>query len=155
MAKTLIEEALFHDVFGPVAMMAKKQGMTTRWQNFGMGVLGGMLLNVLSLPAIAQPEDTSVLADIQKTGLLKIAIREDAVPFGFRDQGTNQWTGLCIDFAEALKEQISQVLGGQVLLVKLYRSSLFNRFSLIRDRVAALEWGLQYHPQRHRGHYLF
>ena len=85
--------------------------------------------------------EESVLAQIKKTGRLTIAIREDSVPFGFRDPATNQWTGMCIDFAENLKQRLSESLDDQPLIINLYRSNLYNRFSLVREGVVVLECG--------------
>ena len=83
----------------------------------------------------------SILRSIQKTGLFTIAIREDSVPFGFRDGPANQWTGICVDLAEAIRRRVSEELGGQIIMVKMYQSSLFNRFTLIDEGIASLECG--------------
>ncbi len=83
----------------------------------------------------------TVLESIRKTGLLKVAIREDAVPFGFRDGPTNQWTGICVDFIEAIRRNVSAELGGQPLFVKMYQSSIFNRYDLVAEKVVMLECG--------------
>ncbi|MEB3160943.1 MAG: amino acid ABC transporter substrate-binding protein [Synechocystis sp.] len=119
------------------------------WHFPGNSFLLSLLLCLNSLlgpPAVnAQPTQPiapgSILRSIQKTGLFTIAIREDAVPFGFRDGPANQWTGICVDLAEILRQRISAELGGQILMVKIYQSSLFNRFSLIDEGIASLECG--------------
>ncbi|MFM1843252.1 MAG: hypothetical protein RLZZ490_1994 [Cyanobacteriota bacterium] len=119
------------------------------WHSIGKSPLIPLLLFLSSLfdqPAVnAQPSPPlvpgSILRSIQKTGLFTIAIREDAVPFGFRDGPADQWTGICVDLAELLRKRISAELDGQIIMVKMYQSSLFNRFSLIDEGVASLECG--------------
>ncbi|MFM7192984.1 MAG: amino acid ABC transporter substrate-binding protein, partial [Microcystaceae cyanobacterium] len=59
---------------------------------------GGLLL-------AQEPPAPTVLETIRTTGLLKIAIREDAVPLGYRDLN-NDWSGICLDFAAILKRQV-------------------------------------------------
>ncbi|AIE75597.1 MULTISPECIES: amino acid ABC transporter substrate-binding protein [unclassified Synechocystis] len=83
----------------------------------------------------------TVLESIRTTGLLRAAIREDSVPFGFRDGPANQWTGICVDFIQALQAEVSATLGGQPLLVKFYQSSLFNRYNLVAENVVVVECG--------------
>lgn len=82
----------------------------------------------------------SILGEIKRTGLLKIAIREDAVPFGYRDLN-NDWSGICLDFAAILKRQVIEKIDQPVILVKLFKSTLFNRFDLVNDQVVYLECG--------------
>lgn len=83
----------------------------------------------------------TVLESIKSTGLLEVAIRDDSVPFGFRDGPANQWTGICVDFIQALQAEVSATLGGQPLLVKFYQSSLFNRYNLVAEKVVVVECG--------------
>jgi polar amino acid transport system substrate-binding protein len=119
------------------------------WHLIGKGSLLTLLLFLSSgwgQPAVkAQPPQPvvpgAILSAIQKSGLFTIAIREDAVPFGFRDGPANQWTGICVDLAEGLRRRISAELGGQIIMVKIYQSSLFNRFSLIDEGIASVECG--------------
>jgi polar amino acid transport system substrate-binding protein len=123
--------------------------MTSPWHQIGKFPLLPLLVWVshwLVPPlATAQPPPTitsgSILQTIQTTGLFTIAIREDAVPFGFRDGPANQWTGMCVDLAEVIRRRISAALGGQIIMVKVYQSSLFNRFSLIEEGTVSLECG--------------
>ena len=80
-----------------------------------------------------------VLAEIQRTGVLKVAIRRDAAPFGYLNQA-GDWDGYCHDVAIALKTYLSNRLEQPLRLVEL-PSSLENRFSLVRDRNVHLECG--------------
>ncbi len=103
----------------------------------GLGIaLTSYFWNVDSI--LTQP--SPILEDIQKTGLLKVAVRKDAVPFGYLDLN-NQWTGICIDFIAVLKQQVTERLNNPFILVKLYESTLFNRFELLSENVVALECG--------------
>ena len=100
--------------------------------------LSACALQILVVPP-AQAE--TVLETIQTSGLLQVAIRDDSVPFGFRDGPANQWTGICVDFIQALQAEVSATLGGQPLLVKFYQSSLFNRYNLVAEKVVVVECG--------------
>jgi polar amino acid transport system substrate-binding protein len=87
-------------------------------------------------PLAASP----TVAEIQRTGILKIAVREDAPPFAFRD-GNSQWTGLCFDLIELLRRRLQQELPHSFLLIQLLPSTLFNRFELVDEGEVALECG--------------
>lgn len=96
-----------------------------------------ILSNLLSpLPAKSE----TVTEKIQRTGLLEVAIREDAVPFGYRD-GNNDLQGLCLDFVQLLREELKHKLDKQVISVKIYKSTLFNRFQLLENKTVDLECG--------------
>ncbi|MDJ0509327.1 MAG: amino acid ABC transporter substrate-binding protein [Crocosphaera sp.] len=101
-------------------------------------IINLLMLAFLSFPVQAQEE--TVLQRIEKTGLLKVGIREDAVPFGYRDSNQNL-EGLCLDFIAVLREKIQEKLNKKVIAVKLYKSTLFNRFELVSDRIVDLECG--------------
>ena len=89
-----------------------------------------------SLPAKAQ----TVLESIQKTGVLKIAIREDAAPFGYVNSA-NQLQGYCLDFFVLLEERLKQHLPRNTLAVRLLKSSVKNRFQLVQQKLIDLECG--------------
>lgn len=98
------------------------------------------LLILSCLPYSVKAQEISVIEEIRRTGLLKIAVREDAVPFGYRDLNNN-WTGICLDFVEILRNQVRQELDQPIILVKLFKSTLFNRFELVDSKVVFLECG--------------
>ncbi|MEA5508880.1 amino acid ABC transporter substrate-binding protein [Crocosphaera sp. UHCC 0190] len=93
---------------------------------------------LLSLPTNAQTE--TVLEKINQTGLLKVGIREDAVPFGYRDIN-GDLNGLCLDFIAVVRGELQRKLNKKVIAIKLYKSTLFNRFELVSDRIVDLECG--------------
>ncbi|WLT37363.1 transporter substrate-binding domain-containing protein [Synechocystis sp. B12] len=103
-----------------------------------------LTLSAWALQSLVVPpvQAETVLESIKSTGLLEVAIRDDSVPFGFRDGPANQWTGICVDFIQALQAEVSATLGGQPLLVKFYQSSLFNRYNLVAEKVVVVECGL-------------
>jgi hypothetical protein len=98
-----------------------------------------ILDKIKTLP-IDDTDKATILEEIKRTGLLRIAVREDAVPFGYRDLNEN-WTGICIDFLEILRNQVRRELDQPIILIKLFKSTLFNRFDLVNDKVVALECG--------------
>jgi polar amino acid transport system substrate-binding protein len=96
-----------------------------------------ILSNFLSpLPAKSE----TVLEKIKRTGLLEVAMREDAVPFGYRDSN-NDLQGLCLDFIQLLREDLKQKLGLRIISVKIYKSTLFNRFQLLENKTVDFECG--------------
>ena len=96
------------------------------------------LLLSFSVPVDAQFKP--ILNEIARTGLLKIGIREDAVPFAYRDSNNNL-AGVCLDFIYILREKLKKELNKEVILVRLYKSTLFNRFELVDDGIIHLECG--------------
>ena len=89
-----------------------------------------------SLPALA--EDT--LEKIQRTGVLNVAIREDAAPFGYLDANGNL-QGYCLNFFALLERELVERLDRNSLSVKLFKSIPANRFDLVAKNIVDLECG--------------
>lgn len=89
-----------------------------------------------SLPALA--EDT--LEKIQRTGVLNVAIREDAAPFGYLDANGNL-QGYCLNFFALLERELVERLERNTLSVKLFKSIPANRFDLVAKNIVDLECG--------------
>ncbi|MGK7932659.1 MAG: amino acid ABC transporter substrate-binding protein [Microcystaceae cyanobacterium] len=83
---------------------------------------------------------TPVLEEIAETGLLKVAVREDAVPFGYRNS-RNQISGICLSLIDTIKQEIKDTLGQEIISVRVYKSSLINRFDLVEDSIVHFECG--------------
>jgi len=96
-----------------------------------------ILSNVLApLPAKSE----TVLEKIKRTGLLEVAMREDAVPFGYRDSDNNL-QGLCLDFVQLLRQELKRKLNLEIISIKIYKSTLFNRFQLLENKTVDFECG--------------
>lgn len=93
-------------------------------------------VNIYSGPVAAQ----TVLEQIRQGGILTLGIREDAIPFGYRDN-QGHLRGLCIDFFKLLKEKIVAELEENIISVKLVESTVSNRFRLVEDNIVYLECG--------------
>jgi polar amino acid transport system substrate-binding protein len=93
-----------------------------------------------SFPISAQTKKETVLERIARTGALRVGIREDAPPLGYRDINDNL-AGVCLDYIAYLREQIKAKLNLDFLTVFLVRSTLFNRFYLVEDNVVDIECG--------------
>ena len=104
--------------------------------NRPLAFLTSVLFSCLSLPAKA--EDT--LEKIQRTGVLNVAIREDAAPFGYLDANENL-RGYCLDFFAILEKQLLERLNRNSLSVKLFKSTPANRFDLVARDIVDLECG--------------
>jgi ABC-type amino acid transport substrate-binding protein len=91
--------------------------------------------------AVPPARDESILVEIERTGVLKVAFRKDAPPFGYIN-AENAWAGYCGDVAIALGEHLTSTLNDPVgiELVEL-TSTLQNRFDLVRDGSVHLECG--------------
>lgn len=98
------------------------------------------LFVLVSFPIPLKAQNATVLERMQETGLIRVGIREDAVPFSYRN-AENNLSGLCLDFVDLLRTRIKEELQRNVLSVKLFQSTLFNRFDLIEDQVIDLECG--------------
>jgi polar amino acid transport system substrate-binding protein len=98
------------------------------------------LFVLVCFPIPLKAQNSTVLERMQETGLIRVGIREDAVPFGYRN-AENNLSGLCLDFVDLLRRRIKEELPRNFLSVKLFQSTLFNRFDLIEDEVIDLECG--------------
>ncbi len=93
------------------------------------------------LVAVTPPQNSSILAEIKETGILNIAMRTDAVPFGYTDNDDN-WVGYCADLATALSDRLAEELktATPIKVIKT-PSSLSNRFELVEQQTVHLECG--------------
>ncbi len=82
-----------------------------------------------------------ILKEIQRTGVMKVAMRRDATPFGYVDE-TGEWSGYCEDLIDLFAEKIAQELnistGVKVIEIA---SNLENRFQLVQNGIVYLECG--------------
>ena len=90
------------------------------------------------LTSPAKAEDT--LEKIQRTGVLNVAIREDAAPFGYLDVNGNL-QGYCLDFFALLEAKLLERLNRNSLTIKLFKSIPSNRFDLVARDIVNLECG--------------
>jgi polar amino acid transport system substrate-binding protein len=100
----------------------------------------GLILSVI-FPAIAQAQ--TALDDLQKNGVLRVGIRQDAPPFGVLEN--QKWNGLCVAAAEQLKTSLEKKLNRPIRLEKLVTvsdpSSVQNRFKSVTSGRTHLECG--------------
>lgn len=82
----------------------------------------------------------TVLEKVERTGVLSVAIREDAAPFGYLDDNKNL-QGYCLDFFALLEKQLVEKLERNSLSLKLLKSTAKNRFSLVENNIVNLECG--------------
>ena len=94
-------------------------------------------LNIAYLkPVLAE----TILEEIQRTGVLKVGVRSDAIPFGYRDNN-KELRGICLDFISVLREQLKESIDREIILVKLFISTLYNRFEIVEDKIVHFECG--------------
>ncbi len=99
-------------------------------------LISSLLIFGISSPINAE----TILQQIQRTGILRVAIREDAPPFGYLDANDNL-EGYCLDFFSLLKQQLISNLERNTLSIKLLKSTPRNRFILIENQNVDLECG--------------
>lgn len=98
-------------------------------------VLWGLNIAYLK-PVLAE----TILEEIQRTGVLKVGVRSDAIPFGYRDNN-QELRGICLDFISVLREQLKESIDREIILVKLFISTLYNRFEIVEDKIVHFECG--------------
>ncbi|MEB3290397.1 MAG: alpha/beta hydrolase [Leptolyngbya sp.] len=87
------------------------------------------------------PRDESILAEIERTGVLTVGLRKDAAPFGFIDQ-TGAWDGYCGNLALSLGDYLTDHLNREVpIQVVEITSTLDNRYDLVKEGFVHLECG--------------
>ena len=94
-----------------------------------------------TLVAEAPRRKESILEEIDRTGVFKVAVRSDAPPFGYL--GTNgNWRGYCADFVKSFEQYIELKLNrsGGIQIVEL-PSNLKNRYELLQKNLVHLECG--------------
>lgn len=92
------------------------------------------------LATASVPRSRAVLEEIKKTGVLKVAIRKDAAPFGYVD-GDGKSTGYCTNLLGMLANQLQQQLKTPVKLEIAMQSTLENRFEIVKNGTVQLECG--------------
>ncbi len=93
------------------------------------------------IAATPPPRADSILEEIDETGVLRIAFRKDAVPFGFINR-QDAWDGYCGDMAIALSRYLTEELDRDVSVeIAELTSTLENRFELVRNDSVHLECG--------------
>ena len=113
---------------------------TTIVKLFSTAVLGisSLLMNPMFSAKSVQAE--TVLGDINRTGVLKVGIRGDVIPFGYRDLEGNL-AGICFDLVELIEAEVLRQTDRNYLSTKLLLSSLYNRFDIVEDNFVHLECG--------------
>ena len=98
-------------------------------------------LSPQSIVAAKAPTEESILEEINRTGILKVALRSDAPPFGYLNDNYN-WTGYCASVINSLEDYLELKLDrpGGVQVVKL-PSNLKNRYQLVQQNRVHLECG--------------
>lgn len=109
-------------------------------KNHKFTVINILLTLILSVNYSLPVQGETILEQIQKTGLLKVGIRSNAVPFGYRDNN-NDLRGICLDFIQVLREELKKKIQRNIITVKIVISTLSNRFEIVEDNLVYLECG--------------
>ena len=109
-------------------------------KNYQSKLLRTGLILLLSLNYTFPLKAETVLEEIQRTGVLKVGVRSDAVPFGYRDNN-NRLRGICLDFIALVREQLRKTIDRDIITVQLFISTLYNRFEIVEDNIVYFECG--------------
>lgn len=82
----------------------------------------------------------NILTEINRTGLLKVGIRSDAIPFGYRNNQSDL-QGICFDLVSLIRENLRKNIDRNIITVKIVISNLNNRFHMVEDGIVHLECG--------------
>jgi polar amino acid transport system substrate-binding protein/glutamate/aspartate transport system substrate-binding protein len=102
-----------------------------------VGALSGALFLLASGAVLADDASTGTLDRIRKTGTIRLAYREDAPPFSYKD-GLGEPAGLMIDLCKAVAENISKQLSLSSLSVAYVSVTALDRFDAIKQHKADL-----------------
>lgn len=102
-------------------------------QSFMKFLLSSLIAFSVLIPSVSVAQ--FVPSQIEKTGTLKIGIRQDSPLFGSGEKSE----GYCYDFAKKLAETLSQK--GKVIQVKVIPSTTQNRWNLVKTGQVDLECG--------------
>lgn len=88
------------------------------------------------------PREESILEEIKRTGVLKVATRSDAAPFGYIDSTDNSSAGYCSELADSFADYLSEKLNTTTgIEVSKVQSTIENRFELVQKDTVHLECG--------------
>ena len=99
-----------------------------------------ILFIACSLLITGDAKAETILEEIERTGIFKVGIRNDAIPFGYR-KPNGELTGYCVDWVAALKDRIREKIDRGELLVRVFQSTASNRWRLVADRTVHIECG--------------
>lgn len=101
---------------------------------FSFGI--ALTFSLFSIPSV---KAETVLEEINRTGLLRVGVRNDAIPFGYRIDG--ELRGICVDVSRIMREELRNRLDRDIISIQLVVSSLENRFNIVQDKVVHFECG--------------
>ena len=82
----------------------------------------------------------TVLEEINRTGVFKVGIRPSRIPFAYENsQGESE--GICFDLVSLIEKEIIKNIDRNLISVKLFLSSLDNRFEIVESGFVHLECG--------------
>jgi len=102
-------------------------------------IISGLVL-AINLIHVSGVKSQGVLEKIEQTGLLKVAVTADAIPFGYRDSN-QELRGICLDLIKLIKKELKTQLNRDIITIHLFISDLANRYQIVQDNIVYLECG--------------
>jgi polar amino acid transport system substrate-binding protein/glutamate/aspartate transport system substrate-binding protein len=87
---------------------------------------------------VASSASAGTLDDIQASGTIRIAYREDAAPFSFKKSGADTPAGFMLDLCRSVSAKIGEQMGVHDLKVVYVPVTSADRFDAINDNKAGL-----------------
>ena len=112
--------------------------MTLRLKAF----LASIILGISSLffGTMLPARGETVLEEINRTGILKVGIRTSRIPFAY-ENSQGELEGICFDLVSLIEQEILKNIDRNLVSVKLFISSLYNRFEIVENGFVHLECG--------------
>jgi polar amino acid transport system substrate-binding protein len=107
-------------------------------QKIFLWIISFLLFLGSPLDTLAQEE--SVLQEIERTGLVKLGMRQNAFPFAYQDT-ENNFAGICIDLFDLIINELEKKLNRDIVAIKISQSTLIDRFTIVENKVVHLECG--------------
>jgi polar amino acid transport system substrate-binding protein len=107
-------------------------------QKIFLWIISFLLFLGSPLDTLAQEE--SVLQEIERTGLVKLGMRQNAFPFAYQDT-ENNFAGICIDLFDLIVNELEKKLNRDIVAIKISQSTLIDRFTIVENKVVHLECG--------------
>ncbi|MGK7931070.1 MAG: amino acid ABC transporter substrate-binding protein [Microcystaceae cyanobacterium] len=104
-------------------------------KSLAIAFLTSLLFSQFPIPVWAQ----TVLENVEKTGVLRVGARKNAVPFGFVDTEGN-WQGYSIDLIKLIHQSLEKELGKEIEL-EMQEVTVDSRFESIKNNTVDLVCG--------------
>ena len=139
--QSYLTDAYYQNISNPELPLNIVRSLTSKQLELAYGATPPTSPIPQALVAEKPQQDRNTLLEIQQTGILRVAMRTNAAPFGYIDTNRN-WTGYCANFADTLAARLTEKFNRSVPIeVVRLTSNSSSRFKLVKEGEAHLECG--------------